>query len=170
MGDPVYYVVSSLNSVLSGANNDTVNSRLSKRSSSSNYLNFAGKTYYFGTVFRSNFYRAIQYCRQQGMQLVSIPTQAINDRLGKYIGEIGVGNGHFWTSGTNLADVNQWIWLSTGENFVYTNWHPGEPSYKNSDNVTENCVEARHFGKGFTWNDLNCFWEAYFICESTSSC
>ncbi|KAJ8940569.1 hypothetical protein NQ318_012968 [Aromia moschata] len=131
-----------------------------------NYLTFAGKTYYFGTIFKANFFRAMQYCRQQGMQLVSIPNQAVNDRLGKFAEEIGSHNGHFWTSGTNLGDVDQWMWLSTGNNIVYTNWHTGEPTLKNSVNESENCVEARHFGKGFTWNDLRCEIEAYFICES----
>ncbi|KAJ8977875.1 hypothetical protein NQ317_016145, partial [Molorchus minor] len=136
-----------------------------------NYLNFAGKTYYFGTVFRANFYRAMQFCRQQGMQLVSIQSKAENDRLGRFAEEIGEApHGHYWLSGTNLAEENQWIWLSTGNNFVYSNWHPGEPSGTGSSNTSENCVEARHWGKGFTWNDLRCNAELNFICETLESC
>lgn len=83
-----------------------------------------------------------------------------------------MGTGHFWTSGSNLGDKNQWVWLSTGNNIVFANWHPGEPNGLNADrvNVSENCIELRHAKEGFTWNDLNCFAEFYFICESTSDC
>ncbi|KAJ8979613.1 hypothetical protein NQ317_010516 [Molorchus minor] len=129
-----------------------------------------GRRIIFGTVFRANFYRAMQFCRQQGMQLVSIQSKAENDRLGRFAEEIGAPHGHYWLSGTNLAEENQWIWLSTGNNFVYSNWHPGEPSGTGSSNTSENCVEARHWGKGFTWNDLRCNAELNFICETLESC
>ncbi|KAJ8940568.1 hypothetical protein NQ318_012967 [Aromia moschata] len=116
----------------------------------------------------SSYFRAMQFCRQQGMELVSIPTQAVNDWIARTAEELGL-RGNFWTSGTNLGDLNQWVWLSTGENVVYTNWYPTEPSNLVKDNVTENCIEIRHFGE-FRWNDLSCRWDAYFICESVDDC
>ncbi|XP_050514485.1 C-type lectin 37Da-like [Diabrotica virgifera virgifera] len=140
-----------------------------KKQKPTNYLNYAGKTYYFGNVFRANFYGAFQFCRQQGMQLVSIMNDAENDRLGKFADEIGLQYEHFWTSGTNLANPYRFIWLSTGSAIVYSNWYPGEPSGHSSDgkNLTENCVEATRLAgpKGLYWNDRYCFDELSFICE-----
>ncbi|KAG5900637.1 hypothetical protein JTB14_005914 [Gonioctena quinquepunctata] len=146
-----------------------LSSALSTRKQS-NWLTFAGKTYYFDTVFKANFYRATQYCRQQGMHLLSISNQHENDRIGKFITDNGLTSGHFWTSASNLADPpHEWVWLSTGNHMIYTNWYPGEPN--GNTNTTENCVEVRYWGSdGFTWNDLRCSAELLFICESTNDC
>lgn len=58
--------------------------------------------------------------------------------------------------------------MSTGHNIIYFNWQVGEPNNLNS---TENCIEIRNWGKsGYTWNDLNCDTELYFICESLNGC
>ncbi|XP_056637527.1 perlucin-like isoform X1 [Diorhabda sublineata] len=174
-----------------------------------NWFSFAGKTYYVDTVFKANFYKSLQFCRQQGMHLLSINSQQENDRIGKFIqdndgasvfpspslhpahslrkrviaartssslacegGDNRLGYGHYWTSATNLVGDNEWVWLSTGQNMRYANWYPGEPSGKNSQNGSENCVEARHWAhpSGFTWNDIDCLTERYFICESIEDC
>ncbi|XP_056637528.1 perlucin-like isoform X2 [Diorhabda sublineata] len=137
-----------------------------------NWFSFAGKTYYVDTVFKANFYKSLQFCRQQGMHLLSINSQQENDRIGKFIQDNGLGYGHYWTSATNLVGDNEWVWLSTGQNMRYANWYPGEPSGKNSQNGSENCVEARHWAhpSGFTWNDIDCLTERYFICESIEDC
>ncbi|XP_072397762.1 C-type lectin mosGCTL-7-like [Diabrotica undecimpunctata] len=136
---------------------------------SSNILNYAGKTYYFSTAVKANFYGAFQFCRLQGMQLVSIMNDAENDRLGKFADEIGLKYEHFWTSGTNLANTQRFIWLSTGSAIVYSNWYPGEPTVHSSDgkDLTENCIEATRTGgpKGLYWNDRYCLDELSFICE-----
>ncbi|CAG9839349.1 unnamed protein product [Diabrotica balteata] len=135
-----------------------------------NWLTHKGKTYYINNVFRTNFYRSLQFCRQQGMHLLSLKNQEESDLIKNHI-ETNAGFKHrgYFTSGVNLVGDDQWIWLSTGLDMTYTNWYPGEPSGKSSSNVTENCMEIREWG-GFTWNDLNCQLEAYFICESAREC
>ncbi|CAH1099002.1 unnamed protein product [Psylliodes chrysocephalus] len=132
-------------------------------------LNLARKLIMSDTVFKANFYKSLQFCRQQGMHLLSINSKIENDRIGKFILDNGITFGHFWTSASNLAGDHEWIWLSTGRNMYYTNWDQGEPNH--AHNSTENCVEVRHWGSsGFTWNDLNCQENLFFICESITDC
>lgn len=145
---------------------------LSTNKKPSNLFSFAGKTYYVSTVFKANFHKALQFCRQQGMQLFSISSKQEDDRIAKYLTENGMAHRRYWTSGTNLADRNQWIWLSTGQDMSFTNWYATEPSYKDKDNTEENCVEYLFWDqqRGFAWNDNNCKIEFYFICESAIDC
>ncbi|CAH1099003.1 unnamed protein product [Psylliodes chrysocephalus] len=148
-----------------------VSAVLKKNKSDPNRFTFAGKHYYVANIFTADFYKAIQFCRQQKMQLLSINSKLENDRIGRFIEDNGMSRGHFWTSASNHGGDGEWVWLSTGQNIVYTNWYPGEPSGISRENNTENCIEARHFGShGFTWNDLPCHLKAYFICESNSDC
>ncbi|KAJ8940565.1 hypothetical protein NQ318_012964 [Aromia moschata] len=85
---------------------------------------------HINTYLQSNFFRAMQYCRQQGMHLVSISNHAEQDRLGKFAAEIGARNGRFWTSGTNFIEDNQFVWMSTGNNIIYGHWDSNQPSLK----------------------------------------
>ncbi|CAG9855655.1 unnamed protein product [Phyllotreta striolata] len=134
-----------------------------------NWFNYLGKTYYVDSIFQTNFYRAMQFCRQQGMQLLSINSEAENERIGKFVKDKGYLHNRFWTSATNLATANKWVWLSTGYDITFFKWYPGEP---NKHNNTENCIEVGWFGTaGFTWNDLECSrTDKFFICEATSDC
>ncbi|CAG9856170.1 unnamed protein product [Phyllotreta striolata] len=141
---------------------------LSNNNKNPNWFKFGEKTYYVDTVFTANWYKALQFCRQQGMQLLSIATKTENDRIGKFLIDNGISYGHYWTSATNLAGDHRWIWLSTGQPMVYTNWDSGEPN--SAHNSTENCVEVRHWSSGFTWNDLGCSQNLYFICETVNDC
>ncbi|XP_072396192.1 C-type lectin mosGCTL-7-like [Diabrotica undecimpunctata] len=152
--------------------NEFVFSVLQTIKKSPNWFSWGSKTYYVGTVFKVNFYKAFQFCRQQGMHLLSINSQPENDQIGKFIDDNGLAKGHYWTSASNQVGDGQWVWLSTGQDMLYTNWYPGEPSGKNSKNTSEHCVEARHWAQpsGFTWNDIDCLSELYFICESITDC
>ncbi|XP_057654302.1 C-type lectin 37Db-like [Diorhabda carinulata] len=137
-----------------------------------NRFSSGGKSYYVDTVFKTNFFKAMQFCRQQGMQLLSISSREEDNRIGNFLRQNGLAHRRYWTSGTNFGDRNQWIWLSTGQDFTFTNWPPGEPSFKNTDHE-ENCVEYLSWGKphnGFAWNDIDCMKEFYFICESSNDC
>lgn len=137
-----------------------------------NRFSYGGKSYYVDTVFKTNFFKAMQFCRQQGMQLLSISSREEDKRIGNFLKENGIAHRRYWTSGTNFGDPNQWIWLSTGQDFTFTNWAPGNPSYKNLDHA-ENCVEYLSWGKphnGPAWNDIDCMKDFYFICESSNDC
>lgn len=130
-------------------------------------LKLGEKRYYLGIFFKANYFRATQYCRFHGMHLASITSQEENDRLEKYIKDFGMGNEHFWTSGTDLADEGKFFWMSTGKPITFTNWNAGEPNNFQYDNgEEENCLELwNRDGKGLKWNDSPCSFETYFVCE-----
>ncbi|CAG9839351.1 unnamed protein product [Diabrotica balteata] len=137
----------------------------------SNWLLYAGKTYYKGIVFKTNYFKATQFCRQQGMQLLSINNNLENDRIRTFLKDTGVLTGIYWTSGTKLVGDNQWVWLSTGQPLEYTNWADGEPSGLSLDRKRdENCLVFDYFKGLKSWNDMNCHENQYFICESVSEC
>ncbi|XP_057654698.1 C-type lectin 37Db-like [Diorhabda carinulata] len=137
-----------------------------------NRFSFAGKTYYVDSVFKTNFFKAVQFCRLQGMQLWTINNNEEDARMVKFLQEKGLDHRRYWTSGANLGDRDQWVWLSTGLDVIYANWPPGQPSYS-YNGKEENCIEYRGWGgtpNGFAINDMDCMAEFYFICESSNDC
>ncbi|KAJ8937495.1 hypothetical protein NQ318_011494 [Aromia moschata] len=123
------------------------------------------KSYYFEIVLKANYYQALQFCRYHGMQLLSITSNEENEFLQSEIVKSGIVDPALWTSGTKMPDGTQWIWMSTGRPLIYTNWGIGEPN--NAQN--EQCISVRLTKQFFTWNDLNCGSQSYFICENTWS-
>ncbi|XP_072397777.1 C-type lectin mosGCTL-7-like [Diabrotica undecimpunctata] len=136
---------------------------------SSNILNYDGKTYFFSTSIKANFYAAHHFCRQQGMQLLTINSEAENHKISEFATNIGHGVETFWTSGTDLAKPKFFIWLSNGSPFTYQRWSNLEPTGLSGDGYRhiENCVELQRDSKlnDFTWNDRYCLDEMNFICE-----
>ncbi|XP_061401111.1 ubiquitin carboxyl-terminal hydrolase 36-like, partial [Musca vetustissima] len=130
-------------------------------------LKLGEKRYYLGIFFKANWFKATQYCRYHGMHLASISSQEENDRLEKHIKDFGLGNEHFWISGTDLADEGNFFWMSTGRPITFTNWNAGEPNnFRYENGEEENCMELwNRDGKGLKWNDSPCSFETYFVCE-----
>lgn len=130
-------------------------------------LKLGEKRYYLGIFFKANWFRAAQYCRFHGMHLASISSQEENDRLEKHIRDFGLGNEHFWTSGTDLAEEGNFFWMANGRPITFTNWNAGEPNnFRYENGEEENCLELwNRDGKGLKWNDSPCSFETFFVCE-----
>lgn len=47
---------------------------------------------------------------------------------------------------------------------TFTNWAPIEPNSPN-----ERCINIYAAHSGAKWNDLDCSWELYFVCERDRS-
>ncbi|XP_072382589.1 perlucin-like [Diabrotica undecimpunctata] len=136
-----------------------------------NSLNFQGIEFYYETTLKVNFFQAHRLCKLYGMDLLYVDTFDENERLGIFATQIGYGHDHFWTSGNNLHDFQEWSWLSNGKLFRYTNWYPGEPNLGASGSDTnERCVEIRTLDKGgFSWNNVPCERLYYFICKKNKN-
>ncbi|GLG95258.1 C-type lectin 37Db [Gryllus bimaculatus] len=141
-------------------------------------LKLGEKRYYLGIFFKvgditANWYRAAQYCRYHGMHLASINSQEENDKLEKHIRDFGgylmdgLGNEHFWTSGTDQAEEGVFFWMSTGRPITFENWNAGEPNnFRYENGEEEHCMELwNRDGKGLKWNDSPCSFETFFVCE-----
>lgn len=127
----------------------------------------ADKQFYIGLFFKANWYKAEQYCRFHGMHLASINSEDEQRNLEDHIQSIGMGNEHFWSSGTDQAEEGKFVWLSTGRPLTYENWNSGEPNnFEYENGVGEHCLELwNRDGKGLKWNDTPCSFESYFVCE-----
>jgi len=125
------------------------------------------KKYYIGMFFKANWYKAEQYCRFHGMHLASINSGEEQKDLEEHIQSIGMGEEHFWTSGTDQAEEGSFFWMSTGKPITYENWNAGEPNNFQYDNgEAEHCLELwNRDGKGLRWNDTPCSFETFFVCE-----
>jgi len=125
------------------------------------------KKYYFGIFFKANWFRAEQYCRFHGMHLASVNSVEEQKQVEEHVISIGMGDEHFWTSGTDQAKEGSFFWMSTGKPITYENWNSGEPNnflYENGEK--EHCLELwNRDGKGLKWNDTPCSFQTFFICE-----
>jgi len=126
------------------------------------------KDYYIGMFFKANWFRAEQYCRFHGMHLASVNSAEEQKNLEEHITSFGMGNEHFWSSGTDLAEEGKFFWMATGKPLTYENWNAGEPNnFKYENGEGENCLELwNRDGKGLKWNDTPCSFESYFVCEA----
>jgi len=131
------------------------------------FVKLGSKRYYIGHFFKSNWYKASQYCRFHGMHLASVESKEENSLLEKYINDFGFGQDHFWTSGTDQAEEGNFFWFGNGKPITFTNWNAGEPNnFKYENGEEEHCMELwNRDGKGLKWNDTPCSFETYFICE-----
>jgi len=125
------------------------------------------KSYYLGIFFKANWARSAQYCRYHGLHLASLTSDTEQRLLEKHIETIGLGQEHFWTSGTDQGEEGQFVWMSTGKPLGFENWNAGEPNnYEYEGGEREHCLELwNRDGKGLKWNDSPCSFETYFICE-----
>jgi len=151
------------------SSSETVPRRINgQRSRFSMPLTFIGeKKYYIGMFFKANWFKSSQYCRFHGMHLASINSVQEQEDLEEHIQSIGMGEEHFWTSGTDQAEEGKFFWMSTGKPITYENWNAGEPNnfqYENGEK--EHCLELwNRDGKGLRWNDTPCSFETFFVCE-----
>merc|ERR1739836_253131 len=126
------------------------------------------KQYYLGIFFKSNWYKAEQYCRFHGMHLASINSAEEQRDLQDHIQAYGMGHEHFWTSGTDQGEEGKFFWMGTGKPVTYQNWNAGEPNnFEYEDGEQEHCLEMwDRDGKGLGWNDTPCSFSTFFICEA----
>lgn len=69
----------------------------------------------------------------------------------------------FWLSGTRLGNDYNYYWMGHNEALSFSNWSEGEP---NNASDREACVHISY--QNFKWNDLDCLFSAYFVCEEES--
>ncbi|XP_045479164.1 lectin subunit alpha-like [Harmonia axyridis] len=126
-------------------------------------VDLGGHFYYFETYFKANFFKAMQFCRDRGMNLLSIESEDENKRISEYLLKHANGIEEFWTSGTDLGEEGKFVWLSTGKYFTFTYWSYPQPD--NAGKLGEDCVEIWKLPDRWAWNDNKCTIEFHFICE-----
>ncbi|KAH0623326.1 hypothetical protein JD844_031542 [Phrynosoma platyrhinos] len=124
---------------------------------------------------RLGFKEALQACRRDGGDLVSIESQSEQNLIEKMIASVSASDGDFWIGLTREEDPDNstecpslYSW-SDGSSSAFRNWYADEPSCG-----SEICVVMYHqpsapAGDGgpymFQWNDDRCNMKNNFICK-----
>ncbi|XP_058055234.1 C-type lectin 37Db-like [Anopheles bellator] len=137
------------------------------------------KSYYFGSTFKLNWFKAVEFCRSRGMFLLSVRNAAEREAVIEYLKGTGFTQKHkglmAWISANDLGEEGEFRWASTGESVAYENWSETEPNnFEIDDCTTENCAILEYWADGgsnfnYTFNDRACRREYYFICESLAN-
>ncbi|XP_070540745.1 polycystin-1-like protein 2 isoform X1 [Ptychodera flava] len=112
--------------------------------------------YEVGTVQR-NWADASSDCQTQGGILAKILNKNTQDTLEYLITAAGLSDNAVWFG---LADEETQFYPDNCPQSSYTNWNSREPN-----SADERCVHLLPRSKGFTWNDLPCSYEIYYVCQ-----
>ncbi|EDW74577.1 uncharacterized protein Dwil_GK21332 [Drosophila willistoni] len=119
--------------------------------------------YALGTFAKLNYFQAQITCASNGYTLASINSEADQQRIRNFFytrghSQLHLLNEPIWTSGTNLANLNNWVWLSTGRIFTFRNFESGSPS-----SSYQRCLGVN--GITSLWVAEDCSAQRYFLCE-----
>ncbi|XP_065346421.1 macrophage mannose receptor 1-like [Cloeon dipterum] len=115
---------------------------------------------YFISSEKLSLHFAVKFCKSNGMELVSIETEAENRALLRAISQ----QYYYWISGTVLGSNNRkFYWAGTGQDLQgFKFFSRGEP---NNQGGNENCLNLKPSGGSHIWNDSPCESLIKFICE-----
>ncbi|XP_016989694.2 uncharacterized protein LOC108051917 [Drosophila rhopaloa] len=119
----------------------------------------------FGGFAKVNWFQAQATCAAAGYTLVSITSEQEQQRLRNFLYTVArrqqdLVNDPLWTSGTNLASRNNWVWFSKGRTINYRNFQNGLPG----DDSYDECLGIN--GVTGYWVNEDCKHEQhYFVCE-----
>ncbi|XP_055639206.1 perlucin-like [Toxorhynchites rutilus septentrionalis] len=119
--------------------------------------------------FKANWFKATEYCHYLGRHLVIVTSPEKQQVISKVLeGTDKIGDSSFWIGGSDLAELGNFHWHSTGTRIVWHNWSellvvPSADDVRKDDR----CVLLRDGMEqgGFKWTVVNCWDEYYFVCE-----
>merc|ERR1719222_789336 len=97
---------------------------------------FGDHCYFYGTDMKS-WFKAEEYCKEEGGHLASVNTNAIENYVLDGLKNRGLNKA--WFGGNDIEDEGIWKWTDH-TSWEFTNWGPQEP---NNLNGNEDCLE--HF-------------------------
>ncbi|XP_043919224.1 plasma kallikrein-like [Protopterus annectens] len=109
---------------------------------------------------------ALQYCRCNYTDLVSIPSPAAQNNVTEFIKMNNITKDGIWIGLRNHRIWDYWYW-SNKDQFNYTAWGEGEPS----DLVYERCgVGILDANLTFYWKNACCQTRKAFLCYGSKIC
>ncbi|XP_061183004.1 perlucin-like protein [Saccostrea echinata] len=122
--------------------------------------------YLFVTHVHNDWTESEYFCHMLHSKLVEIETMEEDNFVQlqaiKHVHE-NPGTFGFWIGGTDAVVEGEWMWVTTGQNFTYSNWAPGFPDDYRKNEDCAHLYKAQHF----EWNDEDCDHRMCFICELT---
>nr|XP_022290815.1 perlucin-like [Crassostrea virginica] len=103
---------------------------------------------------------AVRYCSTLHAKLVEIGSSAENNFLKNHVRSLHK-NESYWIGFTDALVEGKFIWQTTQDDAVFTDWFPPNPNDARHD---EDCT-VLEFGYHYQWNDQQCSKKFDFICE-----
>ncbi|KAH8372795.1 hypothetical protein KR009_005138 [Drosophila setifemur] len=121
--------------------------------------------YALGAFAKVNWFQAQTTCAAYGYTLVSITSEQEQRSLRNFLytnarAQQELLSDPLWTSGTDLANYNNWLWFSKGRTLNFRNFQNGLPGYSSED---RNCLGIN--GITGLWVNEDCRQQRYFVCE-----
>ena len=101
---------------------------------------------------------AEEFCQQEGGNLVSVTSEAINEHIYKEKKRRDLS--WLWLGGSDQDKEGVWKW-SDGSLWEINNWNLGEPS----NQTGQHCLSQAFYS--LKWNDYNCNAKLNVICSQT---
>ena len=67
----------------------------------------------------------------------------------------------YWIGANDIDKEDDWVWEWDESKIVFDCWHDGEPN----NNGDEDCVEIKWQNSLYKWNDQQCEYKYFYICE-----
>ncbi|KAL1374716.1 hypothetical protein pipiens_004839 [Culex pipiens pipiens] len=120
--------------------------------------------------FKANWFKATEYCHYLDRNLVIVTSAEKQEVITKVLeGTDKFGDNSFWVGGSDLAELGNFHWHSTGTRIVWHNWSELVPMPTADDPTRKDdrCVLLSNNTEmgGFKWIVVNCWDEYYFVCE-----
>ncbi|XP_041375080.1 C-type lectin domain family 4 member G-like [Gigantopelta aegis] len=107
---------------------------------------------------KTRWLRSQALCNKSGSRLIVLDTVEKHTAITEYI-KTNMDEMRYWIGLTDKKREGVFLW-ENGNNVSYAPWKPGSP---NNDMLDEDCVIlVTHTN---WWNDINCNWRYYYICE-----
>ena len=130
-----------------------------------NYAKIQGVCYYFEKNKMSHS-TAQENCKNQTVngnkgRLFEPRTSATNDMVFFYFNSVH-GNQNIFIGIDDINQTNKWVYSASGDNAIFTNWHPSQPN--------DNSAHCVHFWNAHPklWGDIGCSVNLESICEFRS--
>ncbi|XP_022290814.2 low affinity immunoglobulin epsilon Fc receptor-like [Crassostrea virginica] len=124
------------------------------------WYHFATSCYAFIDAEPLGWTEAMFYCSTLHAKLVEIGSSAEDNFLKNHAWSLHK-NESYWIGLTDALVEGKFIWQTTQDDAVFSDWAPTEP---NDAGHLEDCA-ALTFGYHYQWNDAHCSSKIDFICE-----
>ncbi|KAM7360675.1 lectin subunit alpha-like [Cochliomyia hominivorax] len=119
------------------------------------------KTFYIEHEHKYDWFQSFAICTRMNMALAAFDSKIKWDDVLNMINKQFGRKLLLWTSGYAVGEQREFIWMTTGEEFTFTNWTTGNPDFSQK---SEYCVQIGS-GPYSEWNDNTCSKKFGFICE-----
>ncbi|KAL5005927.1 hypothetical protein ScPMuIL_017085 [Solemya velum] len=120
-----------------------------------------GEKYYFVSHSKLNWTRAKDMCASMGGYLLEIESESEANATDELVMQRSE-RADYWIGAMYSSNSNQWTWVNSGNEMVYTRWVPGQPS----DDGFADCVDiAWAWDRTTAWDNTPCSDSKMFLCE-----